>query len=1116
MQVAHRDILSYWAEERKKIIGVRGLLKDITIQSLATMAAYDQGCYDYKMGLVKIVDKGDAPLPTYEGRVENIGGDFSTAHVTLSKKGDSAEFFYCDCPSAKAHLEACCHVVALLKAVQAEQRQKAAEASSRKASVKAVMRRNYEVGERMLRIFDAAAAEERAPQILRLEPHLFVEEQYYRSLCWVEFRIGQQRPYVMKNLREFMSYADEGRIIKFGKGLVVDTSRMQFEDEVSRGIWDLMRRTWDDESLFHGGIYYGYGSMSSFQMKRFYLTPGRLRDFLRLLGDQEILFSCDSQLGDRWEMPVSVLQGRPRFQIQVEDQGGDGSITLRNQSMMALDNDCSVIYDDGGIYLLDGKSAREAKLLLSSFPRNDRSVYMDRGRMTRFFGDLLPRIQQWAEVTVAETFQERFLLEPLQAEFYLDYFGDGIEVRPVFRYGSISFNPLVTEEPSPPAGRILVRDKSLEDSFLGCFEIHGFRAEHGRFLQPDEEKSYDFMVESLPKLSEEADVFYADSFEKKPVRKMPRVVAGVSVNDMNLLEVTFNAKDIDFDELMDILADYRQKRRYHRMKDGTFVTLEQQQLSALADFVENTGLKKGMADEERKVQLSLSNAMYLDELAREDESLRLERSKRFRAIVRDIRHPGDADVEVPECLRDVLRDYQAAGFGWLSSLANCGLGGILADDMGLGKTLQVIAFLLARREEGKPPSLVVAPTSLMYNWVDEIQRFAPELRASVIAGTKPERERALNEMDRGLDVVITTYNMLKRDIDLYEKKEFRYCFLDEAQHIKNPMTQNARSVKQIKTGGYFALTGTPIENTLTELWSIFDFLMPGYLGNHSKFKQRYEIPIVRAEDAHALRDLKRHVAPFILRRMKKDVLTELPDKVESRMINEMTPKQSKVYRAYFLKSQKEFAMAMQEAGFAESRIKILSILTRLRQIACDPSLFLEDYDGGSGKLDMLEEVVEEAVAGGHRMLVFSQFTTMLGKIADRLKEKHIPYFYLDGSTPALERIRLVKEFNEGSIPVFLISLKAGGTGLNLTGADMVIHYDPWWNPAVEDQATDRAYRIGQQKNVQVLKFITKDTIEEKIYKLQEKKKSLVDQMIQPGESFLSKLTEEEIRDLFQL
>ena len=549
------------------------------------------------------------------------------------------------------------------------------------------------------------------------------------------------------------------------------------------------------------------------------------------------------------------------------------------------------------------------------------------------------------------------------------------------------------------------------------------------------------------------------------------------------------------------------------------MTLGEQQLSALADFVENTGLaKKGARDGERAL-LPLSNAMYLDALARDDEDgLRLERSKNFRRIVRDIREPQDADtdVEVPETLAPVLRDYQVTGLSWLSSLAAYGLGGILADDMGLGKTLQVIAFLLAHRDEAAPPSLVVAPTSLVYNWLDEIERFAPELRARVIAGTKKEREAALASTGEDCDVLITTYNMLKRDIKEYAGRTFRYAFLDEAQHIKNPATQNAKAVKKLRAGGRFALTGTPIENTLTELWSIFDFLMPGYLLTHQSFKARYEVPIVREENPRALKNLRRHVEPFILRRLKKDVLKELPDKVERRMMCEMTPQQEKLYRAWLLQGQKEFRALLKERGLDGNRMKILALLTRLRQIACDPALFLEDYAGGSGKLDLLEEIVGEAVEGGHRLLIFSQFTTMLAHVGERLTRVGVPYLYLDGSTPSLERLRLVKEFNgSGRAPVFLISLKAGGTGLNLTGADMVIHCDPWWNPAVEDQATDRAYRLGQQKNVQVVKLITKDTIEEKIYKLQQRKKSLIDQMIQPGETFLTKLTDEEIAALFE-
>ena len=594
---------------------------------------------------------------------------------------------------------------------------------------------------------------------------------------------------------------------------------------------------------------------------------------------------------------------------------------------------------------------------------------------------------------------------------------------------------------------------------------------------------------------------------------MPPVTIGVSVNDENLLDVTFDAAHIDFAELIGVLRSYREKRVYHRLKDGTFVTLGDQQLAGLADFIESAGIKK--ATDAQNIRLPLRQALYLDALAKEDKSIRLARSKRFKSIVRDIKNPVDADIEPPETLKGVLRDYQQTGFSWLSTLAAYRLGGILADDMGLGKTLQVIAFLLAHREEGRPPALVVAPTSLMYNWLEEIEKFAPELKASIVAGTKAEREAALSPALKDADVIITTYHMLRRDVDFYEKEHFSHIFLDEAQQIKNPATQAAKAVKKLQADAAFALTGTPIENSLTELWSIFDFLMPGYLKSRKHFQSQFETPIVRAKDPHASADLLRYISPFILRRLKKDVLEELPDKVERKMTNEMTDEQRKVYHAWFVQAKKEFAAELKAHGFGESRIKILAILTRLRQIACDPALFLEDYTGGSGKLDMLEEVVADAVAAGHRILIFSQFTTMLSHIAARLDAMNLGYAYLDGSTPALERMRRVRDFNAGAEPLFLISLKAGGTGLNLTGADMVIHYDPWWNPAVEDQATDRAYRIGQKNNVQVLKFITKDTIEEKIYELQEKKKALIDQMIQPGENFLSKLSEEEITALFQ-
>ncbi len=761
---------------------------------------------------------------------------------------------------------------------------------------------------------------------------------------------------------------------------------------------------------------------------------------------------------------------------------------------------------------MDEAFGRALQPLWQTFARTT-SVQLSHTDMTPFFSNILPAVEKIADVDVDAAFEEEFLLVPLAAELYLDYEGAGIAVKPVFVYGHIRFNPVVQEAPEADAHHLLVRDSEAEQELLAVFARYGFTKKRDQFVQLDEEKSYDFLTQGLEELPDSVEIFYEESFERRPVRPMPKITAGVSVNDMDLLEVTFNMKDVDFAELLDILDSYRQKKRYHRMKDRSFVTLGDQQLRAIAELVENAGLKKkDLAS--GKLELPLSEAMYLDALAREDQGLQLSRSRRFREVVRGIRQPQEADYEVPVSLQPVLRDYQVTGFNWLSSLADHHLGGILADDMGLGKTLQVIAFLLARKEERAKPSLVITPTSLLYNWLEEIGRFAPSLEALAVAGTKAERAAQLQAL-AGIDVIVTTYDTLKRDMDLYQQQEFRYVFLDEAQHIKNPATQSARAVKRLPSESCFALTGTPIENTLTELWSIFDFLMPGYLGSQSKFKQRFEIPIVRAEDKKAAAQLRQRVMPFILRRMKKDVLKELPDKVERKLIGEMTPQQTKVYRAYFMKSQRDFMREVSLASPGERRIKILAILTRLRQIACDPALFLESYHGGSGKLDMLEELIEEAIEGGHRLLIFSQFTTMLAHIAERLRRKGLAYFSLDGATPALTRMKLVREFNRGAVPIFLISLKAGGTGLNLTGADMVVHFDPWWNPAVEDQATDRAYRLGQRNNVQVFKLIMKGTVEEKIYELQEKKKSLIDQMIQPGENFLAKLTDEEIRALFQ-
>ena len=515
-----------------------------------------------------------------------------------------------------------------------------------------------------------------------------------------------------------------------------------------------------------------------------------------------------------------------------------------------------------------------------------------------------------------------------------------------------------------------------------------------------------------------------------------------------------------------------------------------------------------------KFYLPRYRAFYLDNFFNETDNRIIEKTQGFDKYVKSIYEIKNKVYEVPKSLANVLRDYQKAGFQWLKALSESGLGGILADDMGLGKTLQVLALILSEKEKNKAPALVIAPTSLVYNWVLEAEKFAPELKVVAISGTQVQRKPLLEKIGE-YDLVITSYPLIRRDIEAYRKHSFSFCIIDEAQHVKNHYTQSAKAIRKISAKNRFALTGTPMENSLMELWSIFDFIMPNYLFTQQKFQERFLKPIVNEADKEASEDLSRHIRPFILRRMKKDVLKELPDKIETIVTCEMTKAQRNIYLAFLAQARNEIEESIDEVGYEQSQLQILTALTRLRQICCHPASFLEDYEGGSGKLELLGELIEENLAMGHRVLLFSQFTAILDIIEKELINKGLGYFYLSGKTPAAERASMVSRFNQGEGDVFLLSLKAGGTGLTLTGADTVIHFDPWWNPAVEDQATDRAYRIGQDKVVHVFKLITENTIEEKILLLQKKKKELIDMVIKPGETLLHKLTREEIRQLFE-
>ncbi len=624
---------------------------------------------------------------------------------------------------------------------------------------------------------------------------------------------------------------------------------------------------------------------------------------------------------------------------------------------------------------------------------------------------------------------------------------------------------------------------------------------------------YDFLTVGVPTLEFYGLVKGTAAFRTRKVTQPPQVRLGIAVEGGGLMDLTVSSQELSPKELLALYDSYTKKKRYYRLKSGDFIDLTQSEdLAELDTFLKQLEIAPREAIG-RKFQIPLYRALYLDRMLEDHNQLATTRDRTYRALIRNFKTVRDAEYEVPPVLENVLRPYQTYGYKWLRTLENAGFGGILADEMGLGKTVQMISVFQADHEgeTSHLPSLVVCPASLVYNWQEEIQRFAPELRAIPVTGTSGVRAGILQQAGEA-DVLITSYDLLKRDILHYEEISFRHCVLDEAQFIKNARSAAAKTVKMIRAEHRFALTGTPIENRLLELWSVFDFLMPGFLYGQAEFEKRFELPIARQRDEKATEKLVTMTAPFILRRKKAEVLQDLPEKLEEIRYARLAGQQQKLYDAQVVR-MKQMLSGGELAG--EEKIKIFAELTRIRQICCDPSLLMENYSGESAKREACLELIQSAMEGGHRMLIFSQFVTMLELLEKDLLEHGIPYYKIVGATSKEKRISMVRAFNEGDVPVFLISLKAGGTGLNLTGADVVIHYDPWWNIAAQNQATDRAHRIGQTKRVTVFKLILKGTIEERIVALQDAKRDLAETILEGERESILSLSNEELLSLLE-
>lgn len=929
------------------------------------------------------------------------------------------------------------------------------------------------------------------------------------SLPAISLKIGQEKLYVVKSIKKLFESMDYGNEIVFGKNFTFEPSADYFSDDDKRFI-KFLRKIYEIDKLNTENSYYRIDPI--FTGKYVKLTPANLEEFFEIMKNN--LFNVS--YGDTTYYDVNVFEKDLPLKITLKKGKNQNDIKLNVdgiENVHALNKTGNYFLYNGSIYKISDKQRTSIVPLYNLYLKRNLVEITFRGKdKLRFANDVLPVIDNAGDLVFDDAIKESFYKIPLVTKIYLDKEKEKVTADINFTYGKFNLNFYNPDKCVLDRNTMLIRDEQGESEILSVFEKAEFKIIDNKVYITGDDEIYNFVMTYLPILQKKAKVYYSESFKTIKIHSNRTYSGRVSLSNEDFLEFSFNINDVDKGVLPKVFDTIRKRKRFFKLPDGSYLPID----DGLYDMV-NIMDALDLTSKDLKsdvIRLPKYKAFYLDEKLKESK-IEFDRNLEFKKLIKNLKEPQKMAFEIPKGFIGTLRNYQVRGYKWLKILASYGLGGILADDMGLGKTIQAIAFLLSENGRHKEPAIVICPTTLVYNWESEINKFAPSLKTLVISGSKSERKTQMNNLNMS-DVVITSYPLIRRDIDDYENVRFSYCIIDEAQYIKNPNSLNAESVKKIKAKGYFALTGTPIENSLTELWSIFDFLMPGYLLSHRKFLEKYEKPIVKNNDKDRLLDLSKHIRPFVLRRLKSDVLKELPQKIETTSVAELTKEQKELYVAYLENAKGEIAEEIKSKGFDRSRIKIITALTRLRQICCHPSMFIENYKGNSGKMDLLMELLQELKEGGHRVLLFSQFTTALKLIEKNLIKEEISYLYLDGETKSQERSALVKSFNESDTDVFLISLKAGGTGLNLIGADTVIHFDPWWNPAVEDQATDRAHRIGQKNTVQVIKLITHGTIEEKIIKLQEKKKEIINSVINPGETFVSKLNEEEIKELFAM
>ena len=910
-----------------------------------------------------------------------------------------------------------------------------------------------------------------------LTPFIYLQDDEIN----VDYRVGNEKKYVVKNITEFIDRINHQENYKYGKSLEFVHSEKNFTENALKQI-DFMKKAISFRSQDIEDYNYYYEPI-----KRNIPIDKRLLDELYEINKENLSFG----------------EVEPELRLYINKEEDFYVIRVSINQEMFIGNKHGYRYEmnNGKFYM-------------------ERIVLDEEGNIARFLESIIENEGQLIVLEGQYHDFYKYVLLPILS--YFEVFDQSQEEIPTYDeikiYGDIDddqmiyFQPVYVDENQNRVygfndQLMTTYQQDLVEKYIERYASSIDTKKHRAYFDTNSQTTYEFIFEGLDYLKQYGDVYVSEALKRVGKKISYNLHVGVSI-EHDLLKFDISSHEIPKKELQEVLNQYRRKKKFYRLKNGELLYLDSPDLEELSQFMDDYHIDVKDIDD-GKFSMNKQRMLAIDE-ENDFEYVELDREESFVETLDRFKSATQKEYPIAKEYNTILRDYQKEGYVWLHTLKDYGFNGILADDMGLGKTLQIITLLDSL--EAKRPSLVVCPSSLIYNWEDEVHKFSNKLPVTCITGNIQTRSELIKEIKQGL--YVTSYDYMRRDFELYQEIEFEYVILDEAQYIKNQKTKNAQSVKTLKTRHKLALTGTPIENSLAELWSIFDFLMPQYLFNYHYFQKQYENDIIKNNDEEKTKQLKKLVTPFILRRNKKEVLTELPDKIEQNIILPFNDEEEKLYVANLAEANKELQELYDLEG--SDKMQILKLLTRLRQLCLEPRLVYDDIDQPSSKLKACMELIKTMQENKQKVLLFSSFTSVLDLIAEECQKAGITYYMLTGSTNKEDRRELVSRFQKDDTTVFLISLKAGGTGLNLTSAEAVIHFDPWWNVSAQNQATDRAYRIGQKNNVQVFNLVMKDSVEEKIIELQKRKKELADMFVENNSGGLSQMSKEDILSLFTM